>query len=139
MLHSVAIRATICNKLLHTISLLHTVVHHGFFVQTKKTQKCCLQLCCSIPEILNWFLVGRVARVQNRLIKWWMAGGGRGNNFCNTLLSNYSQLSLQRPRLFPVILPLKRICCCNKMPLLPVRVIPLCLIISTINNSDRSP
>ena len=27
LLHSVAIRATLCNKLLHTVSLLHTVVH----------------------------------------------------------------------------------------------------------------
>ena len=27
LLHSVAIRATLCNKLLHTVSLLHTVLH----------------------------------------------------------------------------------------------------------------
>ena len=30
MLHSVAICATLCNKLLHTVSLLHTVPHQWF-------------------------------------------------------------------------------------------------------------
>ena len=30
LLHSFAIRATLCNKLLHTVSLLHTVLHQSF-------------------------------------------------------------------------------------------------------------
>ena len=42
---------------------------------------------CEILHFTGSFF-GRVARVQNRLIKWWMSGG-RGNNFGNTLLNNY--------------------------------------------------
>jgi hypothetical protein len=32
LLHSVTIRGTVCNNLLHTVSLLYTVPHQGFFI-----------------------------------------------------------------------------------------------------------
>ena len=90
LLHSVAIRATLCNKLLHTVSLLHTVLHQGFFPYL---------------ETPAWMLLFRpwnkcALRLRNSLTVLWYEKSEENKEkqleITNCILHVYSRLNLYR-------------------------------------------